>query len=388
MKKTLSVCLAAILALTFAFSAFASDIPSKASVLNEVNATIGYVSDGISGYTADSAATYYYLAKDGTKGEEYYPAFLQSVKDNLEENSGKLVTAYGENATAYAAVIGIIDAMGDDPTNVNSVNLAELFENSDISSVSSPYHYNILIPVAAKYCDGQFVKSLCDSFIADYYTVGSGMNYWGFACDNTAMFLSAVSQSGLDCFDAVIEDAVKVLDTYKTDGGYCYNPEYGTFANVNSTALTLTAKCAYYEYKGTVNENLAELADLYNALLKFKGQTEGSFAYDGTESPYSAADALKGIVAFYEVLPDNTSDTPDDGKKPDAKPDDSDNKPNGDTKPETPVKVPTVGEADKNPDIPNTDSETSVIFAGSASLSVIIGTAVLNKKKENFDKKR
>lgn len=375
MKKTLGILLAIVLAATIAMSAFASETPSKANVLNEINSTVDYITDGISGYTVDSALDYYYLAKNSTQAVSFYDAFLQSVKDCLDANGGKLVTAYGENITSYAAVIGIIDAMGGDPTNVNSVNLAELFENSDISSVSSPYHYNIVIPVAAKYCDEQFVKSLCDSFIADYYTIGSGMNYWGFSCDNTAMFISAVSQSHLDCYESVLADAVNILNTYKTDGGYCYNPEYGTFANVNSTALALTAKCAYYEYKGTVNENLAELTDLYNALLTFKGQTVGSFAYDGTESKYSAADALKGLNSFYSVLPDNTPNASDN----------SDNKPNGDIKPDTPVKVPTNNEADKHPEIPNTDSETSVIFAGAVALSVIIATAVLNKKKENMD---
>lgn len=375
MKKTLGILLAVIIAATFSLSAFASDIPQKASVLNEIDSTVDYITDGISGYTVDSALDYYYLAKNSIKAVSFYDAFLQSVKDNLAANSGKLVPVFGENATTYAAVIGIIDAMGGDPTNIDSVNLVELLENTDISTVSNPYYYNIVIPVAANRCDGQFVKSLCDSFIADYYTVGSGMNYWGFSCDNTAMFISAVSQSGLDCYDSILEDAVKILNTYKTEGGYCYNPEYGTAPNVNSTAFALMAKCEYYSYKGTAEDNMAELAGLYEALLTFRGQTEGSFAYDGAESRYSAADALKGLNAFYSVLPDNMPDTPDD----------SDSKPNGDTELETPVKVPTNSEADKNPDIPNTDSETSVIFAGLASLSVIAATAYLNKKKENTD---
>lgn len=377
MKKTLSLCLAALLALTFAFSAFAGETPSRESVLNEVNATIGYVSDGITAYTADSAVNYYYMAKDGTKGAEYYPAFLQSVKENLSANGGKLVTAYGENIASYAAVTGIIDAMGGDPADVDSVNLAELLENSDISSVSSPYHYNIVIPVAAKYCSKEFVKSLCDSFIADYYVMGSGMNYWGFGCDNTAMFLSAIAQSGLDSYDAVIEDAVNVLNTYKTEGGYCYNPEYGTAPNVNSTGLALMAKCAYYEYKGTVKENLSELADLYNELLTFKGQTDGSFAYDGTETPYSSADALKGLVAFYEILPVETSDAPDDKDKPDVTPEKPD-VPDAD-EPNTEKNDAT---AEKNPEIPNTDGSFSVLPVAVMSLGVIFASASVKKRRK------
>lgn len=378
MKKTLSICLAVILALTLAFSAFAGETVSREGALNEVNATIGYVSDGVS-YTADSAVNYYYIAKDGTKGAEYYSAFLQSVKDCLNANSGKLVTAYGENITSYAAVIGIIDAMGGDPADINSVNLVELFEKFDNLEVSSPYHYNIVIPVAGKYCSEERVKALCDSFIKDYYTMGKGMNYYGFACDNTAMFLSAIAQSGLDCYDGVIEDAVIVLDTYKTDNGYCYNPEYGTFANVNSTGLALMAKCAYYSYKGTVKENFSELCEIYNALLTFKGQTEGSFTYDGTESPYSAADALKGLTAFYEVLPVETPDVPDDKDKPAVTPE------NPEAKPDKPSTDNNNGTTDKNPDIPNTDYGFSVLPAAATALSALAVTFSLKKKKENVD---
>lgn len=373
MKKTLSICLAAILALTFAFSAFAGDTNSRDSVLKEIDATVGYISGEISGYTADSAVSYYYMAKADSKGASFYPAFLQSVKDCLSNNGGKLITAYGENISSYAAVIGIIDAMGDDPTDVNSVNLVELFEKLDNKEVSSPYFYNIIIPVAAKYCGEAFVKSLCDSFIENYYTMGSGMDYWGYGCDNTAMFLSAISQSGLDCYNAYIDDAAKVLDTYKTEGGYCYNPEYGTAPNVNSTALALMAKCEYYTYKGVVNDNMAELSDLYNSLLTFKGQTEGSYIYDGTESTYSAADALKGLSAYYSVLPENTPDSPDvTPDKPDEKPD---------TKPSTDNN----GETNKNPDIPNTDGGSSVFSVAVISLGVIASTAFAMKKKEQAD---
>lgn len=378
MKKTLSICLAVILAVSLSLSAFAVKAPSKESVKKEINATACYVNGEISGYTADSAVDYYYLVKASEKAKSFYDGFLASVKANLDDNDGKLVTAYGENISSYAAVIGILDAMGGDPTNVNSVNLVELFENIDNKEVSNPYYYNIIIPAAAKYCDEAFAKSLCDSFIENYYTMGSGMDYWGYGCDNTAMFLSAISQSGLDCYNAYIDDAAKVLDTYKTEGGYCYNPEYGTAPNVNSTALALMAKCEYYTYKGVVNDNMAELSDLYNSLLTFKGETEGSYMYEGSESTYSAADALKGLSAYYSVLPENTPDSPD------VTPD------NPDTKPNTPdVTEPSTENGnsgvDKNPDIPNTDGGFSVFSVAVISLGVIASTAFVMKKKKQAD---
>lgn len=373
MKKTLSICLAVILAVSLSLSAFAVKASSKESVKKEINATACYVSGEISGYTADNAVDYYYLVNTSEKANAFYDGFLKSIKANLDSNGGKIVTAYGENISSYAAVIGIIDAMGDDPTDVNSVNLAEIFENLGNKEVSSPYFYNIIIPVAAKYCGEAFVKSLCDSFIENYYTMGSGMDYWGYGCDNTAMFLSAISQSGLDCYNAYIDDAAKVLDTYKTEGGYCYNPEYGTAPNVNSTALALMAKCEYYTYKGVVNDNMAELSDLYNSLLTFKGETNGSFTYDGAESTYSAADALKGLAAYYSILPEGTPDSPD------VTPNEPDEKP--DTKPSTDNN----GETNKNPDIPNTDGGFSVFSVAVISLGVIASTAFVMKKKKQAD---
>lgn len=377
MKKTLSICLAVILAVSLSLSAFAVKAPSKESVKKEINATACYVNGEISGYTADSAVDYYYLVKASEKAKSFYDGFLKSIKANLDSNGGKIVTAYGENISSYAAVIGIIDAMGDDPTDVNSVNLVELFENLGNKEVSSPYFYNIIIPVAAKYCGEAFVKSLCDSFIENYYTMGSGMDYWGYGCDNTAMFLSAISQSGLDCYNAYIDDAAKVLDTYKTEGGYCYNPEYGTAPNVNSTALALMAKCEYYTYKGVVNDNMAELSDLYNSLLTFKGETEGSYMYEGSESTYSAADALKGLSAYYSILPEGTPDSPD------VTPDEPDTNPN--TNPNTKPSTDNNGETNKNPDIPNTDGGSSVFSVAVISLGVIASTAFVMKKKEQAD---
>lgn len=373
MKKFLSICLALILVAAFSLSVFAVGTPSRKSVKKEINATVSYVSGEISGYTADSAVDYYYLVKASEKAKTFYDGFLASIKENLDANNGKIITAYGENITSYAAVIGIIGTMGGDPTDINSVNLVELFEQIESKEISTPYYYNIIIPVAAKYCDEAFVKSLCDSFIENYYIMGRGMNYWGFACDNTAMFISAISQSGLECYDDILTDAVNVLSGYKGEGGYFYNPEYGTAPNVNSTSLTLMAKCAYYTYKGTVNENLSELTDLYNALLTFKGETNGSFAYDGAESTYSAADALKGLSAYYSILPEGTPDSPD------VTPDELDVKP--DTKPSTD----NDGETNKNPDIPNTDGGSSVFSVAVISLGVIASTALAMKKKEQAD---
>lgn len=363
MKKTLSVFMSVFIALALMVSAFANSIPEKKSVLNEINATVAYVTDGISDYTVDTAVDYYYISKGSTKAASFYDGFIQNVTENLTANNGKIVSLFGENITTYAAVIGVIDNMGGDPTNVGGYDLTKAFANADISSVSNPYHYNIVIPVAAKYCSEQMTASICDSFIKDYYVTGSGMNYWGFGCDNTAMFISAVVQSGLKAYDDVLSDALNILEKYKTDGGYFYNPEYGTEANINSTAFALMAKCNYCAVKGTASENVAELSEIYADLLTFKGETAGSYTYAGTESAYSAADALKGLCAYYEVLPEDDTAKDDNNGANQGAGDSESNKA-------------------ENPVIPDTGNEFSVLPVAAIALCVIAGAGALSKKKE------
>lgn len=384
MKKLLSILLALCLVLTFAVSAFAGEAPTSESILKELNSTASYVNGGVSAYNVDGALNYYYLLSSD-KAADFFDGFLQDVKNNLKENGGKIVSSYGENMTTYAAVIAVLDKFGKDVTNVDGVNLVELMKNTSASTVTSPYHYDVVIPTAAKLCGEAFTKSICDEFIANNYKMGSGMDYYGFACDNTAMFISAVAGSGIADYADVLKDALKVLNTYKVDGGYCYNPEYGTEPNADSTALALRALSAYAVYLGVENADTAALANVYTDLLTFKGTTPGSYTYAGEESAYAASDALKGLSAYYEFSRLVEAQTPDDGgneNNGDNNNDTNKGDKTDDVKPETntssnakPASKPNGGKVD----IPNTDSSSSLCGIGFTAL--VLSAAVLAIKK-------
>ncbi len=385
MKKLLSVLLAFCLVLTITVSAFASEAPKSDSILKELNSTAVYVNGGVAAYNVDTALSYYYLLSSD-KAADFFDGFLQDVKNNLKENGGKIVSSYGENMTTYAAVIAVLDKFGEDVTNIDGVNLVELMKNTSASTITSPYHYDVVIPTAAKKCGEAFTKSICDEFIANNYKTGSGMDYYGFACDNTAMFISAVAGSGIADYADVLKDAVNVLNTYKVEGGYCYNPEYGTEPNADSTGLALRALSAYAVYSGAENADTASLADVYAELLTFKGTTPGSYTYGGEESAYAASDALKGISAYYELMCLIEAEKPDDSGNENNGGDNNNDTNKGDktddVKPETntpsgnkPVSKPN----NEKVDIPNTDSSSSLCGIGFAAL--ILSAAVFAIKK-------
>ncbi len=379
MKKLLSLLLTLCLVLTFTVSAFAGETPKSDGILKELNSTAVYVNGGVASINIDGALSYYYLLSSD-KAADFFDGFLQDVKNNLKENGGKIVSSYGENMTTYAAVIAVLDRFGEDVTNVDGVNLVELMKNTPASTITSPYHYDVVIPTAAKHCDEEFIKSICDEFIANNYKTGSGMDYYGFACDNTAMFISAVAGSGIADYADVLKDAVNVLNTYKVEGGYCYNPEYGTEPNADSTGLALRALSAYALYSGVEKADMAAVADVYAELLTFKGTTEGSYTYGGEESAYAASDALKGLSAYYELVCFAEAQTPDDGG--DNNNDTNKGDKNDDVKPET--NTPSGNKPESKPnnekvDIPNTDSSSSLCGIGFTAL--LLSAAVFAIKK-------
>lgn len=385
MKKLLSILLALCLVLTFTVSAFAGETPKSDSILKELNSTAVYVNGGVTSINVDGALSYYYLLSSD-KAADFFDGFLQDVKNNLKENGGKIVSSYGENMTTYAAVIAVLDKFGEDVTNVDGVNLVELMKNTSASTITSPYHYDVVIPTAAKKCGEEFTKSICDEFIANNYKTGSGMDYYGFACDNTAMFISAVAGSGIADYADVLKDAVNVLNTYKVKGGYCYNPEYGTEPNADSTGLALRALSAYAVYSGLENADTASLADVYAELLTFKGTTLGSYTYGGEESAYAASDALKGLGAYYELMCLVETEKPDDSGNENNGGDNNNDTGKGDktddVKPET--NTPSGNKPESKPnggnvDIPNTDSSSSLCGIGFAAL--VLSAAVLAIKK-------
>ncbi|MCD7796425.1 MAG: hypothetical protein LUG95_02025 [Clostridiales bacterium] len=180
-------------------------------------------------------------------------------------------------------------------TNFNGYNLASSFANVDLeNNADNPYLYCLTLLGAKKAGLGSdFTKKVCDSLVNTYYTTGSGMNYYGYSCDNTAQFIIALAPY-YDSYKTVINDALAVIEKYDVTGGYCYSTDYTT-ANTDSTALALAAYAAV--------GNTTKALEIYSELIAFESSTAGVFTYDGEENAYATSDELFALETLLNALP-------------------------------------------------------------------------------------
>lgn len=230
----------------------------------------------------DNAMDYLTYLDSGYDMSAYKSAFLKSVKSNLEKNNGKLLNMNGdEDLGLYGAVIQILNRYGMNTKNAYGYNLNEAFEALPANKISNPYLYRVAIMSASE----KFAKKLCDQFIKDYYTMGKGMNYWGYSCDNTAVFLTAISPCASE-FKSVVDDAKKVIASYTTDKGCYYSAEY-TNENPDSTAVALMAYSAIGDNKKAM--------ELYKALKTFESDTLGVMLAYGDKNEYATKEAVLAL---------------------------------------------------------------------------------------------
>lgn len=302
MKKILSFTSALCLLLSTCITAFAQETVSSEDVEKQITSTVSYLTKDKTEYTVDDAVNLYYLINSDVDIKNA-DSFLKSVKENIKANNGKIISSYGESITTYAAVIQILLALDEDPTDFEGYDITKAFSAMDPSvKQDNPYFYNIIIPASYFVDDESFGKKACDSFVSNYYTAGKGMDYYGFGCDNTCYLVSALSNYYEDYKD-VIDDCLNIIESHKTDGGYFYNSEYGTAPNGNSTALALMAYSACYINCPDEEVSREKCDSIYNDLLGFKGEEDGAFTYmnDGDNS-YTTWDVLRGIELYYSVV--------------------------------------------------------------------------------------
>lgn len=275
--------------------------PSAEKVKSQMIGAADYLSPDGSTYDVSQAIDYLMLLKSGKDMSACNDAFLKSVADNLKENNGKLIVYGGESIGAYGAVIQILDLLGEDATDFEGCNLVTIFSQMDVKTpADNPYYYRVAIEATVLYdFDEEFTETLCQSLIDNYYTMGSGMNYYGYSCDNTGYFITSLAPYA-DVYEAEIADALKVMETYKVDGGYCYNSEY-TDANCNSTAIALMA----YSSLG----DLDKASEIYAQLCNFESEDTGVFTYDGEANALATKDALVALEYYYDILPDLDEET-------------------------------------------------------------------------------
>lgn len=359
MKKFLAVITAICVMLTASITAFAQTQPKSEDVQKEINKIVNYITSQKEGdYTIEDAVDFYYLTMSGADLSKYNDKFIASVSENIKANDGKLVTQYGESLATYAAVISILDYNDFSPWEFEGYDLTEAFSEMPADSEINPYYYYIVIPTAYYVEDENFITDICEYFVDNYYTMGSGMENWGYSCDNTAYFVSAMI-SNFDFYTTEIEDALSVIETYKTDGGYFCDNQYGTSLNANSTALALMAYANYewavYPFDGT--GDISKSNEIYSQLAAFKTSTEGAYSYEvgGEPNLYATFDVLRGLTDYYylvdwdEFIKDlDIWEDPEDPENPDV------------PKEEQPTKRPsTSSKFEIKPLVPNTDDTTA-----------------------------
>ena len=305
MKKVLSILIAICVMFSCSMVAFAQETQSQ-KLEKQMEGAVAFLTNGIEKYGVDDAVDYYTLVKSSAQLDKYNESFLADVKANLDANNGKIVSSYGESLATYGAVIMVLDELFEDPTDFYGYDIVKAFSQMDPTQTqANSYYYRVIIP-ATIYCDEQFAKSVCDTFVSENYTMGKGMASYGYyGCDNTAMFINAMSFYA-DDYPEIMKDAFSVLESYKVDGGYVYDTMYGTEPNADSTALALMAYSSvfYYVDDDEYDTYLAKLNEIYTDLCSFEGTKEGVFigSYTGEDDYFATKDALMGLEEYYPIV--------------------------------------------------------------------------------------
>ncbi|MGN0536054.1 MAG: hypothetical protein ACI4IR_08660 [Eubacterium sp.] len=306
MKKTLSFFLALCLVLSMSFTAFASEKTKSERIEEQIEGAVAYITDGVTAYTVDDAINYYTLVSSGVDMSQFNDGFIDSVKANLDANSGKIIGAYGENLATYGAVILTLFYLDLDPEDFEGYNIVSAFAAMDPTDTSvNPYYYRVIIPAAYLFVeDESFYKAICDTYVNTCYTMDQGMAMGGYyCCDNTAYFIASMSIVA-DEYYHYISDAFNVLERYHTDGGYFCDPAYGTEPNCDSTALALMAYgCAPILDEDDLEAYFAKANSVYEELCAFESDTPGVFisSYTGAPDPYATKEALMALNEYYFV---------------------------------------------------------------------------------------
>lgn len=384
MKKVLSVFIAVCVMLMTSVTTFAAEAPTLEKVEEQINGAVKYLTDSVASYGVDDALDFYIISENMEDIDKYADGFLNDVKANLDANGGKIVSSYGENLATYGAVISILIDLGEDPADFNGYNIETAFLAMDPTvEPASPSYYRAIVQ-GAFYCEAdesiEFIEKVCDTYVEKYYTMGQGVDYYGYSCDNTAYFIETLSFAYLvsDKYDSVLEDAIQVLDTYNVDGGYCFNPQYGTQPNANSTALALMAHSAYISEDMEDFDGYFDLVNgIYADLCTFEGSGAGIFTYEDQDDKSATHDALMALSYYYiDVLMQQDFE----GEDPTEEDTTAAEENNETTTTTAPAEATATAKTNTSKKSPSTGSETMAVSASIALLSAAGVLAVLKRK--------
>ena len=336
MKKLLSVLLSAVMIFSAVvpFSALAetktlglkevvtAQVEAKADMLGAMN----YLKASTPQTVANSYEVHKFAQAGGDVSE-----YLTALESNLKANNGKIMarqqgeTADSENLVYYAVAIDILTILGKDVTNFGGYNVKQAFETfaQTNKNVSNPYFYRCIVEACKTIGNDELARDLIDQ-MSKSYKVGSGLDNWGYSCDNTSVYVATVAPYKA-YYQTNYNDALKLIAGYKKNKGYCYQTTFEE--NANSTAMALMA----YSAEGDFDKAY----EAYQLLKNFESdKNNGVFmAADWktgamTENQLATADALRALSYFDDACDQKIKDLSNsDSTKP--------TQPASTTKPET-----------------------------------------------------
>lgn len=306
MKKFLSAIIAALLVLSFSATAFAA---TAGEAEKPLNSAVRYLYKDKDGFTAEESKDFYLYLMSGADASKYKDGWCESVKTALENES---LSGMGN----LAIVISDMVMLDIDFEDFYGMNLATMFADAPMTEYDNPYLDMYSADTAAFLGFNGIAEQLCDRMVSKY-TLGVGTDFWGgfgTSPDDLAVFIiTLTSLYDYDEYKVYIDDAMKLLKTFRTENGY---DNYG--ANADSTAYALAA---------AVSAGDKETADdAFDKLMLFYDKEEGCFVSD-YDNIIATKSAVFGISYYMliaeEARPETTapetekptaSQTEDEGK--------------------------------------------------------------------------
>ncbi len=298
MKKLISVTVAICVALTSLFTgiyAMADSKVTSSDVKTKINESATYLmSVKKTGFTVDNVKNFNAFVRAGVNMSDYKEEFAKSVKEKLDSNGGKIVIK-NESAGVYANVILALDSLGYNAKSFEGYDIVSAFENLKlVKDNENQYLFSSIFTVANKYGLKDYLKKAQNFLVNNYYEFGTGSTYYT-STDSTSQFVVAIAPyAGYQSF---VDDALASIENFKKDGGYLYNFD-NTKVNADSTGLALAA----YSTAG----NLDKAQQIYSDLSTFECKdTKGAYYFtadDKSENAAATADALTGLMYFYDAL--------------------------------------------------------------------------------------
>lgn len=318
MKKLLSVLLSAVMIFSAVvpFSALAEtkslSVKDIATAQVEAKADMLGAMNYLKAKTPQTVANSYEVHKFAQAGGDV-SEYLAALESNLKANNGKIMarqqgeTADSENLVYYAVAIDILTILGKDVTNFGGYNVKQAFETfaQTNKNVSNPYFYRCIVEACKAIGNDDLAKTLIDQ-MSKKYTVGSGLDNWGYSCDNTSVYAATVAPYKA-YYQTNYNDALKLIAKYKKDKGYYSDEQWVKSENADSTAMALMA----YSAAGDFDKAYEAYQLLKNFEIKNKNGVFMAADWKTgamTENQLATEDALRALSYFDDACEQKIKD--------------------------------------------------------------------------------